>query len=132
MSTLYLLISVLFVLIILVLEYFQYFVNEESYKNVSYTFPLLFIFFIIQSMIVILKTFDLSDTEFNKSYVFWIAFSNFFYFMMILPFNIYQFFGRELSGDSLLIFRKIDLFVNYLGNFSLNALIFYSFSCRKS
>ncbi len=83
-------------------------------------------------MIVILKTFDISDTEFNKSYVFWIAFSNFFYFMMILPFNIYQFFGTELNGDNLLLFRKIDVFVNYLANITLNSLIFYSFTCRKS
>lgn len=131
-SKVYLLYSLLFLFFIIVLEYFQYFVFSESYKGVSYTFPIIFIFFIIQSAVVILKTFDLSDTEFNKSFIFWIAFSNLIYFMAILPFNIYSYFSTELKGDAYLIYRYADGVVNHLANIALNCIIMFSFSCRKS
>lgn len=113
-------------------EYYQYFIKSSSYKGVSFSFPLLSIFFIVQSAIVILKTFDLSDTEFNKSYIFWIAFSNLIYFMAILPFNIYAFFVTELKGDGLSVYRFVDGVINHLSNITLNTILMYSFTCRKS
>jgi len=130
-NRIYMVFNFLFIGFILVLEYYQYFIFPNSYKEVSYTFPLLFIFFIIQNAIVIIKTFDLSDTEFNKSCIFWVAFSNLIYFMAILPFNIYSFFGSELKGELLTIYRYTDGTINHLANITLNTILMYSFSCRK-
>ena len=123
-------ISVLFVLILLSVEYFQYFVFK-SQKEVSYTFPLIIIFCIVQSAVMLLKTFDLNDTEFNKNYIFWIAFARLIYFMAILPFNIYFFIGDDLKGNVLMIYKYTDVTINHLANITLNTLLMYSFRCRN-
>jgi hypothetical protein len=126
----YLIFSLLFIIGLLSLEYFQYFVYENN-KDVSYTFPLIIIFCIVQSAIMLLKTFDLSDTEFNKNYVFWIAFARLIYFMAILPFNIYLFIGDELKGNVLEIYKYTDVTINHLANITLNTILMYSFRCRS-
>ena len=122
--------SVLFVVILLIIEYLQYFVYQNL-KEVSYTFPLIIIFCIVQSALMLLKTFDLNDTEFNKNYVFWIAFARLIYFMAILPFNIYFFIGDDLKGDALEIYTYTDVTINHFANITLNTLLMYSFRCRS-
>lgn len=123
-------VSILFIIVLLCVEYFQYFVFK-SHKEVSYTFPLIIIFCIVQSAVMLLKTFDLNETEFNKNYIFWIAFARLIYFMAILPFNIYFFIGDELKGDVLNIYRYTDAVTNHLANITLNTLLMYSFRCRS-
>lgn len=123
-------VSVSFVLILLFVEYLQYFINQ-NHKEVSYTFPLIIIFCVVQSAVMLLKTFDLNDTEFNRNYIFWIAFARLIYFMAILPFNIYFFIGDELKGEMLKIYRYTDATVNHLANITLNTLLMYSFRCRS-
>lgn len=126
----FMLLSILFVLVLLFVEYFQYFVFK-SHKEVSYTFPLIIIFCIVQSAVMLLKTFDLNDTEFNKNYIFWIAFARLIYFMAILPFNIYFFIGDDLKGNVLMIYKYTDVTINHLANITLNTLLMYSFRCRS-
>ena len=122
--------SVVFIVALLIVEYLQYFVYDNQ-KNVSYTFPLIIIFCVVQSAVMLLKTFDLSDTEFNKKYIFWIAFARLIYFMAILPFNIYFFIGDELKGGVLDLYRYTDAVTNHLANITLNTLLMYSFRCRS-
>lgn len=129
-SMTYLGITIAFVVLLTVIEYLQYFVFK-SHKEVSYTFPLIIIFCIVQSAVMLLKTFDLNDTEFNKNYIFWIAFARLIYFMAILPFNIYFFIGDELKGNALMIYTYTDVTINHLANITLNTLLMYSFRCRS-
>lgn len=118
------------VTLLIVLEYLNYFVYHSE-KEVSYTFPLLIIFFVFQSASMILKSFDVNDTEFNKSYVFWISFARLIYFMAILPFNIFGFIGNHLNDELKTIYGYTDLTINHLANITLNTLLMYSFRCRS-
>ena len=126
----FMILSIVFVVVLLFVEYLQYFAYNNQ-KNVSYTFPLIIIFCVVQSAVMLLKTFDLSDTEFNKNYIFWIAFARLIYFMAILPFNIYFFIGDELKGDVLELYTYTDVTINHLANITLNTLLMYSFRCRS-
>ena len=123
-------IGILIVILLLVLEYFNYFVYHSE-KKVSYTFPILIIFFIYQSALMILKTFDINDTEFNRSYIFWISFARLLYFMAIFPFNIFGFIGNHLNDEFKVIYGYTDGLVNHLANITLNILLMYSFRCRS-
>lgn len=123
-------ISILIFIGIIVLEIFKYFILHTE-KEVSYTFPLIIIFFIVQSSMMILKTFDLNDTEFNKSYIFWIAFARLIYFMAILPFNIFAFIGNHISDELKETYGYVDAVFNHFANITLNVLMMYSFKCRK-
>lgn len=80
---------------------------------------------------MIIKTFEKSDTEFNKSYIFWISFARLFYFMAILPFNIFQFIGEHLEADVKEVYDSADTIVNLTSNMILNILFAYSFKCRN-
>lgn len=126
----FLVFSLIFVSVLLVIEYLQYFVYQNQ-KEVSYTFPLIIIFCVVQSAVMLLKTFDLNETEFNKNYIFWIAFARLIYFMAILPFNIYFFIGDDLKGNILEIYTYTDVTINHLANITLNTLLMYSFRCRN-
>lgn len=123
-------ISNLLLFVIIVLSVFKYFILHTE-EEVSYTFPIMLIFFIVQSSMMILKTFDLNDTEFNKSYIFWIAFARLIYFMAILPFNIYSFIGNHLSSELKETYGNVDAIFNHFANITLNVLMMYSFKCRK-
>ena len=116
-----------FVIVLIILKYFI----THTDKEVSYTFPIMMAFFVVQSIMMILKTFDMSDTEFNKSYIFWISFARLLYFMAILPFNIFTFFGYHLTGDTREIYGYTDAVFNHLANIALNSLMMYSFKCRN-
>lgn len=80
---------------------------------------------------MIITTFEKSDTEFNKTYIFWISFARLFYFMAILPFNIFAFIGNHLDKEVKEVYDMADLSVNYTANIILNFLFMYSFKCRN-
>lgn len=80
---------------------------------------------------MIIKTFEKSDTEFNKSYIFWISFARLFYFMAILPFNIFQFIGDHLNSEIREVYDSADTIVNLTANIILNIIFAYSFKCRN-
>lgn len=126
----FIILSIVFFTVLMVVEYLQYFVYQNL-KEVSYTFPLIIIFCVVQSAAMLLKTFDLNETEFNKNYIFWIAFARLIYFMAILPFNIYFFIGDDLKGNILEIYTYTDVTINHLANITLNTLLMYSFRCRN-
>ncbi|MCC6818373.1 MAG: hypothetical protein IT245_05745 [Bacteroidia bacterium] len=109
------------------LRYFVFHTEQE----VSYTFPVIVIYFIVQNSMMIIKTFEKSDTEFNKSYVFWISFARLFYFMAILPFNIFTFITNHLESDVKVIYEMADSSVNFVSNIALNIIFMYSFKCRN-
>lgn len=122
--------SIIFLVLLFTVEFFQY-SDFNHHKKVSYTFPLIIIFCVVQSAVMLLKTFDLNDTEFNKNYIFWVAFARLIYFMAILPFNIYFFIGDELKGEVSDLYRYTDAVTNHLANITLNILLMYSFKCRN-
>lgn len=121
--------SIIFIslLTLFFLRYFVYHTDEE----VNYSFPIMIIYFVVQSSIMIISTFEKSDTEFNRTYIFWISFARLFYFMAILPFNIFAFIGNHLENEVKEVYNMADLSVNYVANIILNILFMYSFKCRN-
>lgn len=103
----------------------------NSFKNINYILPVMMITAVMMSGNIILKTFDDSNTEFHKTFIFWISFSRLFYFMMIIPFNVYQYIDVHLDREVSEIYYNADDIINSIGNFVLNVLYAYSFTCRK-
>lgn len=121
--------SVVFVYLLVSLV-FKYFV-KDSQKDINYILPVMMIVSILMSGNVILKTFDNNNTEFNKSFIFWVSFSRLFYFMMIMPFNVYQYIEVHLEKEVADTYYAADELINDIANISLNVLYAYSFTCRK-
>lgn len=121
----------LIVFIYIAVLMFMKYVVLHTEKTVSYTFPILIIYFIVQCSMAIIKTFEKSDTEFNKSYIFWISFARLFYFMAILPFNIFAYIDGFLEGEVKVVYQYADAYVNHFANIVLNSLFLYSFKCRN-
>ncbi|HEY1047979.1 MAG TPA: hypothetical protein VGF79_16175 [Bacteroidia bacterium] len=116
-----------YLILSLVIKYLVF----NSFKDINYILPVMMITAILISGNVILKTFDNNNTEFHKSFVFWISFSRLFYYMMILPFNIYHYIELQLDKEVADTYYAADRVINYIANFVLNVLYAYSFTCRK-
>lgn len=116
-----------YLILSLVVKYLVY----NSFKDINYILPVMMIAAIMMSGRVILKTFDDSNTEFNKSFIFWVSFSRLFYFVMIMPFSIYQYIEVHLAKEVADTYYAADDLINDIANFVLNVLYAYSFTCRK-
>lgn len=97
--------------------------------SVSWFHLLVFIFFIVQSLFALLRSFELYQTELLTSPTYWVSFARLFYFMLIF----FSFVLPEVSmeGQSRNSIFLASNMINAISNMSLNLLYTMSFICLK-